>query len=106
MLQKFVLDLLVAASKNPDIREFVFELVDRLKDNLLPDLMKSVVPLLPVFGDSLIKAFVDHMPDIPNIAEGVDIAKDVAEKIVAADPDLPFVSDVFDLSEMLKGFLR
>jgi len=111
VLQKFILSLLVEASKNEDIRAFVSDLIDQLgdkvKDDLLPELLPKLVALLPVFGDALIRQAFELMPGVENIGSGVDVVKGVAEKILESDPDLGPLSDIFDVSEFIRNtFLR
>ncbi|BCI54929.1 hypothetical protein NIIDNTM18_42070 [Mycolicibacterium litorale] len=110
MLQSILLKLLIEAVKNEEIRAFAFDLATklalRLKDDLLPDLLEAVVPLIPKFIDAGLKQVVELFPDMPNIPESVDLAKGVAEKVIATDPDIPGLSDIVDLSEILRGFLR
>lgn len=110
MLQSFLLKLLVEAAKNDAIRAFAFDLATklalRLKDDLLPDLLEAIVPLIPKFIDAGLKQVFELLPDLPNIDDGVDLAKGVAEKVIATDPDIPGLSEIVDLSELLRGFLR
>jgi hypothetical protein len=101
MFEGFVVNVLAEASKNEDVQAFVKE----LKDDLLHDILEAVVPLLPVFGEALVKELIKHLP-IPNIPEAVNLAKGMAENILATDPDIPVLSNIFDLSELLRGFLR
>ena len=110
MIQKFILDLLVQAAKNEEIRAFVFDLVDQLgdkvKDDLLPELLPKLVALLPVFGAGLIKEVFDRAPNLPDISNLDDVVKGVAGKILDSDPDIPILSGIVDFSEILRGFLR
>jgi hypothetical protein len=75
-------------------------IVDRLWDLLRPHvdaqldkLREQIVALLPVIGAAAAKAIADKFPDL---------IRGILEK----DPDLPIVSDVFDLSEMLRGTIN
>lgn len=102
MFQAFILKLLVEAVKNPEIRGFAMDLVERLVQSLLPKL----VALFPVFGGSLLKQAFELVPNLPDIGELDDAARGVAQKILESDPDIPGLSDIVDLSELLRGFLR
>lgn len=103
MLQKFAIDLLIAAAKDPEIRQLFKE----GKDELLAELLPKLVALLPVFGDALIRQAFELMPGVENIGAGVDVIKGVAGKILESDPDLGPLSEVFDVSEFIRNtFLR
>lgn len=109
MLQKFVLNLLIEALKSPEVREFAADvavkLADQLKDDLLPDLVEKVVAVLPLLGAGLIKDVFDRAPNLPDIADIDNAARDVARKILDSDPDLPVLSDIVDISEILRRWL-
>jgi hypothetical protein len=76
-------------------------LVAKLKAELLPDL----IALFPTFGSSIIKAALDALPNVANLPEAVELAETVAKNIVDSDPDIPGLSDVIDLSEILRRWL-
>lgn len=59
-------------------------------DEQLDKLREQVVALIPVIGAAAAKAISDKFPEL-------------VQAILAKDPDLPVVSDIFDLSEMLRG---
>lgn len=107
-MQSFILALLVKASQNEKIREFVADQLERL----LPKLVAAVAALMPSFGGSILKTFMDRVPQLPNLEDLPQAVSDVAGNIIDTlpDPDLPIVSGVFDLSEtvkdVLRGFLR
>lgn len=100
MLNKFILNLLVEAAKNPEIRDFVADQVARLADHLKEDLLPEIVSTFPVFAASVAKTAL-KLP-----AEVADIAKESAENIIKGDPDFPGISDVFDLTETLRKWLK
>ena len=56
----------------------------------LDTLREQLVALMPVIGAAAAKAIADKFPDL---------IRGILEK----DPDIPVISDVFDLSEMLRG---
>lgn len=110
MLQKFVVNVLAEASKNPEVRALLDDLlakaIQQMKDDLLPDLLESLIPLIPKFIDAGLKQVFELLPGLPDIGGSVDIAKGVVEKVLATDPDLGPLSAVFDFSEFLRGLLR
>jgi hypothetical protein len=118
MLQKFILNLLIEAAKNPEVQKFVDDRIEKLKDDLLPELIETLLPsiagLLPSFGGSILKTFMDLVPNLPNIDDLPGAVSDVAENIIESTPDfdLPIVSDAverltgIDVTEAIKGVLR
>jgi hypothetical protein len=75
-------------------------IVDRLWGLLKPSieaqldkLREQVVALIPVIGAAAAKAIADKFPDL-------------IRGILERDPDIPIVSDVFDLSEILRGSIN
>lgn len=99
----FLLKLLVSAIQNPDIRAFIFELVEKLAAKLLPDIIST----FPTFVGAAMKTFSIKVPNIAEIPDAVgDIAKDVAKQILDSDPDLPGISDIIDLSELARKWLN
>lgn len=62
-------------------------------DQQLNLLREQVVALLPVIGAAAAKAIADKFPDL---------IRGILEK----DPDLPIVSDIFDLSEFIRGAIN
>lgn len=102
MFQSFILRLLVEAVKNPDIRAFMFELVDRLGDRLLPKL-GSLIPLAAAAAAKRLGDIPDSVGDLTeHIRQGVNEA--LPEGI-----DIPFISEAwrnvtgFDLSDVIFG---
>lgn len=59
-------------------------------DAQLDKLREQVVALLPVIGAAAAKAISDKFPDL---------IRGILEK----DPDIPVISDIFDLSELIRG---
>ena len=107
MLQKFILGLLIEAAKNPEIRDFVMDLflkaVKELKADLLPDLMGT----FPAFGASLLKSAFELLPNVADLPGDVaDLAGDSVKQILESDPDIPGLSDIIDLSELARRWLR
>lgn len=101
MLQDFIIKLIIQAAKDEEIRALATEAVGKFKAELLPDL----IALLPTFGSSIIKAAFDNLPNV-NLPAVTDLAGDMAKNIVAADPDIPGLSNIIDLSEILGKWLR
>jgi hypothetical protein len=62
-------------------------------DAQLDKLREQVVALLPVIGAAAAKAIADKFPDL---------IRGILEK----DPDIPIVSDIFDLSEFIRGAIN
>lgn len=59
-------------------------------DTQLDKLREQIVALLPVIGAAAAKAIADKFPDL---------IRGILEK----DPDIPIISDVFDLSELIRN---
>lgn len=59
-------------------------------DAQLDKLREQLVALLPVIGAAAAKAISDQFPQL-------------VQAILEKDPDIPVISDIFDLSEMLRG---
>lgn len=102
MLQNFIIKLIITAAKDPEIQELGAEAVAKIKAEVLPDL----IALFPTFGSSIIKAALDALPNVANLPEAAALATDVANNIVDSDPDIPGLSNIIDLSEILKTWLR
>lgn len=71
-------------------------IVDRLWELFEPkidDLLAKVIALLPVVGAAAAKAIIDRFPEL-------------IRAIIERDPDIPFVSDIFDLSEFLSNSIN
>ena len=108
MLQNFLINLLVKAAQDERVQQFVADQVARLVDRLKADLLPDLIALLPTFGSSVVKAALDNLPgisdlDVTQLAEGV--AKNVTD-IIDSDPDLPIISEYIDISEILRKWLR
>lgn len=101
MLNKFIIDLLVAAAQDERVRALGAEGLAYAKAEILPDL----IALFPTFGSGIIKAALDALPNVANLPEAVELAESVAKNIVDADPDIPGLSNVIDLSEILRKWL-
>ena len=100
MLQDFIIKLIITAAKDPEIQKLGAEAVDKIKAEILPDL----IALFPTFGSGIIKAALDGLPGV-KIPEAVELAENVAKNIIDADPDIPGLSNVIDLSEILRKWL-
>lgn len=118
MFEGFVVTVLAQAAENPQIQKFVDDRIDRLKDKLLPELLAKLLPslagLLPGFGGSILKTFIDRAPNMQNVEDLREVTKEVAANLIDGVPDVdaPFVSDAverltgIDVSEAIKGVLR
>ena len=62
-------------------------------DTQLDKLREQIVALLPVIGAAAAKAIIDKFPDL-------------IRGILERDPDLPIVSDIFDVSEAIRGVIN
>lgn len=123
-LEDFGANILVAALKNPEVKKLLDKSIDEIyekikvdapeylelfKTKLMPELMAffksevlpSVLAVLPTFGEAIIKSVFDKVPSLPNASQIGDVAGDIAGNILNADPDIPVVSEYFDLSEIL-----
>jgi hypothetical protein len=99
----FLLKLLVSAVQNPEIRAFLFEMVEKLADKLLP----QIVATFPTFVAAAVKVFADKVPNLEAIAESIpQLAEDTAKHILDSDPDLPGISNIIDLSELARKWLN
>ncbi|MFV8049962.1 hypothetical protein [Mycobacterium sp. 48b] len=101
VLQDFIIKLIITAAKDPEIQKLGAEALDKIKAEILPDL----IALFPTFGSGIIKAALDALPNVANLPEAVELAESVAKNIVDADPDIPGLSNVIDLSEILRKWL-
>lgn len=77
----------------------------RLGTVLGPIIAKELLPLFPVFAGFLAKALFDQLKQGGPL-EVLDLAQKGADSIVASDPDIPFLSDIFDVSDWLKNLPR
>jgi hypothetical protein len=62
-------------------------------DTQLDKLREQVVALLPIIGAAAAKAIADKFPDL-------------IRGILDKDPDIPIISDIFDLSELIRGSIN
>lgn len=109
MIEKFALNLLLAALRNEEVRAFLLEVVDRLAAQLLPKLA-AVIPAAVGAG---IKGLGDlaklNLPDLPDVVEKI---RDGVNQQLPDDIDLPVLSDAFesitglDLTDWLKDRRR
>lgn len=105
MLQNFIVSLLVKAAQNPEVQKFVADQLARLVTKLKAELLPDLIALFPTFGQAVVKAALDLMPNV-DVPAAVELGKGVAQNIVDSDPDIPGLSDIIDVSEILKGWLR
>lgn len=114
MLQKFALNLLIAAAASPEVQKFVDDrlanLVGPFKDDVtnevkaeLHTLRQDLIGLFPAFGTSIIKSAFDHLPQIPNLPDAADLASSVATNVLDMAHGLPVIGQFTDI---LRGFLR
>lgn len=102
-MNAFLLKLLVAAVQNPEIRAFLLEMVEKLADKLLP----QIVATFPTFVAAAVKVFADKVPNLTAIPDNVaELALDTAKHILDSDPDLPGISNIVDLSELARKWLN
>lgn len=102
-MNAFLLKLLVSAVQNPEIRAFLFEMVEKLAAKLLPE----IVATFPTFVAAAVKVFADKVPNLEAIAESIpQLAEDTAKHILDSDPDLPGISNIIDLSELARKWLN
>jgi len=106
-VQTFLLKLLVAALQNPDIRAFLFTIVDRMTAALLPKLA-AVIPAAVAAG---IKGLGDLIPGIqmPGLHDITETIRTDVNHLLPEDIDIPFLSDAFekvtgvDLTDLITG---
>lgn len=77
----------------------------RLEMFVIDVLMPKLVAMFPLFAASVAKAVIDQIPGVDLVRDVVDIAEGVRGDVNVAIPDfdIPVLSDVFDLSEFLRG---
>lgn len=109
MIEKFALNLLLAALRSEEVRAFLLEIVDRLGDQLLPKLA-AVIPAAVGAG---IKGLGDLAQlDLPDVGQVVEKIRDGVNQQLPDDIDLPRISDLFesttgfDLTDWLKDRRR
>lgn len=84
----------------------------KVAEKVGPWLIEQITKLIPVIVGAVVKALSDqlskHLPDFSAVASGAvpEIAKAAVDKVIEADPDLPGLSNIFDLSEFLKKSLN
>mgnify|MGYP007115078076 CR=1 FL=1 len=105
MLTKIVVNILAAAAQDERVRAFVADQIARLVERLKAELLPDLIELLPTFGSGVVKAALDQLPDI-NLPDASELGKDVARNILDADPDLGHLSEIVDVSELLRKWLR
>ena len=106
MIEKFALNLLLAALQNKEVRAFLLEVVDRLAAQLVPKLA-AVIPAAVGAG---IKGLGDLTNlDLPDVTEVVEKIRDGVNAQLPEDVDIPVLSDAFqsltglDFTDWLKG---
>lgn len=102
MLQDFIIKLIIQAAKDKEVQALAADALAKLKAELLPDL----IALFPTFGSGIVKAALDALPNVTNLPAAAELAGDVAKNIIDADPDIPGLSNVIDLSEILRKWLH
>lgn len=118
MFEGFVVNVLAQAAENEQIQKFVDDRIDRLGSTLLGKLLPGLAGLLPGFGGSILKTFIDRAPNMQNVEDLRDVTKEVATNLIDGTPDIdvPGVSDKFEeltgidvsesIKDVLRGFLR
>ena len=107
MLHTFMLKLLVEAVKNPDIRAFLFEVVDRLGQLLVPKLA-AIIPAAVGAGLKGLGDLIDGI-DLPGLPEITESIRGTVNDMLPEDIDIPILSDAlqratgFDLTDFLGG---
>ncbi|AVO21633.1 hypothetical protein I5I01_gp27 [Mycobacterium phage MooMoo] len=71
---------------------------------LLDAVEHRIKALLPILAAAAAKALADQLEDVPVVGTVLDIAEKVREDVnQIPDIDIPVLSEVFDLTEFLKG---
>ncbi|AWH14430.1 hypothetical protein HWB60_gp029 [Mycobacterium phage TChen] len=75
---------------------------------IIDALEKKLLAMLPLLAAAAAKAIVDeiaeHIPAVPMVGDVMDIADKVRKDLNdIPDIDIPILSDIFDLTEFLKG---
>jgi hypothetical protein len=71
---------------------------------LAEQIAKQLAPLVPLVATAVGKAILDalkgSLPNLPDL--GVeDLAKNAVKVVSDIDPDIPYLSDIFDLSDFV-----
>lgn len=109
MVEKFALNLLLAALRSEEVRALILEIVDRLAAQLLPKLA-AVIPAAVGAGIKGLGDLTDI--DLPDINAVVEKIRDGVNQQLPDDIDLPVLSDAFesitglDLTDWLKDRRR
>lgn len=95
----------------PEVIALLEKKADETVDKYLPIVMEKLIALLPTVVSAAVKVAVEKafemIPNLPNVVlpDVADMATDVVEKILASDPDIPGLSNIIDLSEVLRNLL-
>lgn len=93
MIEKFALNLLLAALRNQEVRALILEIVDRLGAQLLPKLA-AVIPAAVGAG---IKGLGDLTNlNLPDVAVVVEKIRDGVNQQLPDDIDIPILSEAFE----------
>ncbi|AVP42724.1 hypothetical protein SEA_SCHOOLBUS_69 [Mycobacterium phage SchoolBus] len=94
------MSLLDTLARNEAVRKLALEVAQRI-GTVVADRLTA---LLPVIVTATVKAIEDSLPgklDLPDTATLVEQVRGLVNQL--PDVDVPVVSDIFDLTEWLKG---
>lgn len=90
------------------VEPWVDRKVDELVDKYLPVVIEKILGMFPTFTAGAAKVVIEKMfdlaPGLPNVTlpEVPELAGEVIDKVVDGDPDFPIISDIVDVSEMIR----
>lgn len=83
MLNTFVVNLLLAALRNPKVQDAVGDFISRV-------VTEKLLPLLPLVAAAAAKAVADQVPGMADVADVGLVADDVRDRLNEAIPDVDF----------------
>jgi hypothetical protein len=82
-MNAIVVNLLLAALRNPRVQEAVGDFLSRV-------VTEKLLPLLPLAAAAAAKAVTDQIPQLANVADVREVTDQVRERLNDAIPDVDF----------------
>lgn len=83
MVNTILVNLLLAALKNDKVQEAVGDFIGKI-------VTQKLLPLLPLAAAAAAKAVADQMPELAGVADVVQLADEVRDRLNDAIPDVDF----------------